>query len=73
MKTLNEREQLVLGNANAIAEVEGNEKLFNFDDLLDFDLDNNEKQLKGYLSQLIQKGYVEKLEDCYYDFKIVEK
>ena len=29
-------------------------------------------QFKGYLSQLVQKGLIEKFEDCYFDFGVIE-
>lgn len=30
------------------------------------------QQLNGYLSQLVQKGLIEKFEDCYFDFGVIE-
>lgn len=30
-------------------------------------------QLKGYLSQLVTKGYIIPLEDSYFDFELVKK
>ncbi|MEG1684555.1 MAG: hypothetical protein RR319_01220 [Bacteroides sp.] len=46
----------------------GNE--FTFDDLMSRVGDMTEQQAKGYVSQLKQKGYIAKLESCYYDFEI---
>jgi len=44
---------------------------FIIDDLYNLIPDITKNSLKGYLSQLVQKGKLDKLEGCYYDFMLI--
>lgn len=67
---LNEIESSVLNAAVLLAKRTGdNGTEFCFDELNVPGL--NESQLKGYISQLVQKGYIEKMVGCYFDLEIV--
>lgn len=68
--TLNEVE-LKFFDACLEAAIEGdNGNEFTFDDLMSRVGNITKQQAKGYVSQLKQKGYIDKLEGCYYDFEI---
>lgn len=71
MKTnLNETEQSIYNECIRVATEHGDngcEFIIN-----DLKVNVSNQQLKGYLSQLVQKGLLEKLEDCYFDFIVIE-
>lgn len=58
MATLTSREQLVLGNIEEIAETMGNTKYFIFSELVNFDLENSEEELKVIVKKLQEEGYL---------------
>jgi hypothetical protein len=71
MTPLNELENAVLKECTKVAGQTGdNGTEFCFDDIQVGGLTRG--QIKGYLSQLTQKGYIEKLTDCYFDFDIIK-
>lgn len=75
MKTnLNETEQKVLDLCIENAKSYNEEGAFCYEEIDYKALGLTLNQLKGYLSQLCQKGYIQVLEDCYFshlvnDFK----
>ena len=67
---LNENELLVLNECKRVAIKYGdNGSEFCFDALEVPKM--TKQQLKGYLSQLIQKKLIDKLNGCYFDFEII--
>ena len=68
--TLNETERAIYDECKKVAIAHGdNGSEFIIDDLK---VDVSIHQLKGYLSQLTQKGLLEKIEDSYFDFIVTE-
>ena len=71
MLPINELENTVLKECTNVAKQTGdNGTEFCFDDIQVDGLTRG--QIKGYLSQLVQKGYIEKLTDCYFDFVYID-
>lgn len=66
---LNEVETQIYEECKKVAVHGDNGYEFIIDDL---DVKVNRRQLRGYLSQLVQKGYLEKFEGCYFDFGVIE-
>lgn len=58
MANLTQREQLVLGNIEEIAETMGSTKYFVFSELVDFDLNNSEEDLREIVNKLQGEGYL---------------
>lgn len=73
-RTLNDDEKTVLDNCQRASDQSDNEREFTFEDLMCcIDDTYTENEVKGYLSQLTQKGYINKMEGCYFDFEINRK
>lgn len=70
VKTLNTEEQEVLKACINNAESYDEDGGFCIDEL---HLDMSVQQLRGYLSQLVQKGYIEKEDECYFDFRVIRE
>lgn len=70
MSNLNENETKVFDACLEVAIDSDNGNEFAFDDLMNRLDGMTEQQVKGYLSQLTQKGYISKLDGCYYDFEV---
>jgi len=68
---LNEKEKAVLNYCKKASDQSDNGKECTYQDVYCCKPDSmSDKQLQGYLSQLIQKGYLTQLEGCYFDFEI---
>jgi transposase-like protein len=68
IERLNDRERAVYTEVLELAKNGDTVKEFNFDELK---VDGfSQTELKGYISQLTQKGLIEKLEGSYYDFQV---
>ena len=69
--TLTPKENEIYQQAKAAAKACGdNGYEFIMDDLLS--VEPEIKVLRGYLGQLTKKGLLDKFEDCYFDFGVVE-
>ena len=70
-ETLNDNEKFVLREAQKATFQSDSGNEFSFEDLMcGIYPDLTDEMVKGYLSQLVQKGYIVKLENCYFDFEI---
>jgi hypothetical protein len=68
IENLNDRERTVYSEVLELAKNGDTVKEFNFDELK---VDGfSQSELKGYISQLTQKGLIEKLDGGYYDFQV---
>ncbi len=66
---LNEKEQQVYEVCIAAAKEDGDTGC---EFLSDIEVPGlSENQIKGYLSQLTQKEYIQVVEDCYFDFIVI--
>lgn len=66
MERLNQVEQVVLDLCKKNAEEYGEDGGFCYDETDYKSLGLTDLQMKGYLSQLCQKGYIETVEGCYF-------
>jgi len=72
-KKLNTLEKRVLSYCKRAAFQSDNGKECTYQDIYCCKPDSmGDKQLQGYLSQLIQKGYLSQLDGCYFDYLINE-
>ena len=72
--TINLNEKAVLDCCKQAAVESDNGAEFMWEDLLNCKSSSmTNKQLQGYVSQLVQKGYLVQLENCYFDFELIKK
>jgi len=66
MEKLNKIEQAVFDLCKKNADMYGEDGGFCYDEIDYQSLGLNNRQMKGYLSQLCQKGYIFAVDECYF-------